>query len=89
MEIILELGVSPDQIIFAHTTKQVSALAYAASKGVQMMTVDCTDELHKIKATHPNAKVVVRIAIEESPGTYQVSYFLFPSRNIQMMIELA
>ncbi|KAJ8955855.1 hypothetical protein NQ318_005401 [Aromia moschata] len=44
---VLSLGVRPDRIIFAHPTKMVSHLKYAADVGVTMMTFDNDYELQK------------------------------------------
>lgn len=66
MAMILKLGVSPDDIIFAHPAKQVSHLRYAAEHGVRKMTFDNEDELIKIKKHHPNAQLVLRILTDDS-----------------------
>ena len=58
MKLVLELGVSPEWIIYANPNKQISHLKYAASKGVSMMTFDGEEELHKIKQHFPKAKYV-------------------------------
>ena len=53
---ILDMGVAPDRIIYAHTCKQISHLKYAASRGVDLMTFDSEAELHKIKEIFPSAR---------------------------------
>ncbi len=53
---ILDLGVSPDRIIYANPCKQASYIRYAYKAGVNTMTFDNEQELYKIKANHPNAK---------------------------------
>lgn len=53
---VLNLGVSPDRIIFANPTKPKSHIRYAALVGVKTMTFDCDIELQKIKAIFPDAK---------------------------------
>ncbi len=52
----LSLGVTPDKIIYAHTTKPLSHIKYACSQGVNMMTFDSEDELLKISLRHAKAK---------------------------------
>jgi ornithine decarboxylase len=52
------MGVSPDRIIYANPCKQISHLQYAAQKGVELMTFDNEDELHKVKKYFPTAKSV-------------------------------
>ena len=58
---VLSLGVSPDKIIFANPCKIKSHIEFARDKGVSMMTFDSTQELEKIKAIYPNAKLVLRL----------------------------
>ncbi|CAG9860321.1 unnamed protein product [Phyllotreta striolata] len=58
---VLELGVEPERIIFANPAKPSSHVRFAASVGVQTMTFDSENELHKIKNLYPDAKMVIRI----------------------------
>ena len=53
---VLDLGVSPDRIIYAQPFKQVSHLKYAVSRGVDLMTFDNDAELHSIHAHCPMAR---------------------------------
>jgi ornithine decarboxylase len=57
---------SPDRIIFANPTKPASFIRTANNAGVEMMTFDNADELHKIKRAHPTAKLVLRILTDDS-----------------------
>lgn len=61
---MLNLGVEPERIIYAHTAKQVSHLKMAADKGIEKMTFDSEEELQKIKRFYSNAKVVLRIRFD-------------------------
>ncbi|ELT89637.1 hypothetical protein CAPTEDRAFT_167430 [Capitella teleta] len=58
---IMDLKVSPSRVIYANPYKQSSHIRYAAKNDVALMTFDNISELHKVKANHPNAKLVVRI----------------------------
>ncbi|XP_033226728.1 ornithine decarboxylase 1-like [Belonocnema kinseyi] len=58
---VLSLGVNTSRIIFANPAKPASHIRHANAVGVSTMTVDNESELHKIKAFHPHAKVVIRI----------------------------
>ena len=60
---MLELGVSPDRIIFANTVKYEAHIKFAASVNVNLMTFDNERELYKIKELHPNAKMLLRIEL--------------------------
>lgn len=54
---MLSLGITPDRIIYAHTTKPIKSLLYAKKHGVDLMTFDNVDELHKIKMHFPDARL--------------------------------
>lgn len=58
---VLDLKVSSSRIIYANPCKQTSFIQYAAKHHVDLMTFDNETELHKVKANHPNAKLVIRI----------------------------
>jgi len=64
---VLEMGVSPDRIIYANPCKQASHIKYAAQQRVEMTTFDNEDELYKVKRAYPNAKLVLRIL----PGEFK------------------
>jgi len=57
---------SPDRIIFANPCKPASFVRSAQTSGVEMMTFDNADELHKIKRYSPNAKLVLRMLTDDS-----------------------
>jgi ornithine decarboxylase len=63
---ILDLGVSPDRIIYANPCKQASYIKYAYQNGVNTTTFDNDNELYKIKEHHPNAKIVLRIITNDA-----------------------
>ncbi|XP_038065638.1 ornithine decarboxylase-like [Patiria miniata] len=64
IKMVLDLGVSPDRIIFAHPCKQESHLRFAREKGVRLMTFDTEEELHKVKRVHPDAKLILRVRFD-------------------------
>lgn len=66
IQMALETGISPANIIFANPCKQVSHIRFAASVGVSMMTFDNEDELHKIKMHFAGAKMILRILTDDS-----------------------
>lgn len=61
MQKVLQLGVDPSRIVYAHPCKPASHLRHAAKLNVSLITYDNETELHKIKAYFPQAKLVVRI----------------------------
>ncbi|XP_019638975.1 PREDICTED: ornithine decarboxylase-like [Branchiostoma belcheri] len=61
VQAVLNLGVSPDRIVYANPCKQTSHIRYAKKNGVDLMTFDNEDELHKIKNYFPDASLLLRI----------------------------
>ncbi|PVU94663.1 hypothetical protein BB561_002385 [Smittium simulii] len=70
---ILDLGISPDRIIYAHPCKPSSHLSYAYSKNVDLMTFDNSDELYKMKKLAPNARAVLRVSTDDSNSLCRLS----------------
>jgi len=73
IEQVLELGVSPDRIIFANACKMGPHVTYAREQMVDLMTFDSVDELIKIKQLHTEARVVLRIATDDSQAVCRLS----------------
>ena len=66
MKMVIEITKDPSRIIFANPCKMSSQIRYARSNDVDLMTFDCEEELYKIKLYHPYAKLVLRLAVDES-----------------------
>ncbi|KAG7272641.1 LOW QUALITY PROTEIN: hypothetical protein CRUP_013015 [Coryphaenoides rupestris] len=60
-------------IIDANPCKQASQIKYASSHGVQKMTFDSEVELMKVARCHENAKLVLRIATDDSNAVCPLS----------------
>ena len=73
IETVLKLGASPERMIFANTIKSPSALKYAMSKGLDLMTFDSEYELHKIAKYAPGARVIVRIKVPNLGSMVELS----------------
>ncbi|KDO30878.1 hypothetical protein SPRG_04780 [Saprolegnia parasitica CBS 223.65] len=63
---VLCAGVDASNIIYANPCKQPSHISFAATTGVNVMTFDGCDELTKMKKLHPDAKVVLRLFVDDS-----------------------
>ncbi|XP_068193198.1 ornithine decarboxylase-like isoform X2 [Antennarius striatus] len=74
IKLALSLGVTPDKIIYAHTIKPPSHIKYACTHGVNMMTFDSEDELQKISLNHAKAKLVLRIAVDDSKSLTRLNF---------------
>jgi len=70
LEMVLDCGISPDRIIYAHPCKPVSFLKYAQERNVSLMTFDNEDELRNIKRYFPNAKLVLRVAVPDAKSAF-------------------
>lgn len=63
---VISADVKPEKIIFANPNKMVESLKYSRMNDVDLMTFDSSHELYKIKLYHPNAKLVLRIQVDDS-----------------------
>lgn len=63
---IIEITKDPSRIIFANPCKMTSQIRYARANDVDLMTVDNEYELYKIKLYHPYAKLIIRLAVDDS-----------------------
>ena len=63
---IIEITNDPSRIIFANPCKMSSQIRYARANDVDLMTFDAEEELYKIKLYHPYAKLILRLAVDES-----------------------
>ena len=63
---IIEITKDPTRIVFANPCKMSSQIRYARANDVDMMTFDCEEELYKIKLYHPYAKLILRLAVDDS-----------------------
>ncbi|KAJ3227966.1 hypothetical protein HK099_007835 [Clydaea vesicula] len=90
LQTILNLGVSPSSIIYANPCKQASHVRYAAKNEVSLMTFDNADELHKIKAIFPTAKLVLRILADDSRSLCKFGVKFGASlSDVSMLLQVA
>jgi ornithine decarboxylase len=70
---VLDLGASPDDIIFANPCKMSNMIKFARAHDVDTLTLDSEHELYKIKLYHSNAKLVVRIITDDKDSICKFS----------------
>lgn len=88
--LVKSLGAPKDKIIFANPVKEMSHISYAETEEVSLMTFDSEDELIKIKALHPKAKLVLRILVDDSKSKMPFGYkFGCPGTNLKKVLSLA
>ena len=90
IEQVLAMNVPVDQIIYANPCKQASMLRFARSHNVRLMTADNVDELRKIRESFPEARVVIRIAVDDSKSVCRFnSKFGAPPREWDSLLSTA
>ncbi|CAN9502039.1 unnamed protein product [Ophioblennius macclurei] len=90
IELVQALGVDQSRIIYANPCKQVSQIKYASNHGVQTMTFDSEAELVKVANFHSDAKLVLRIATDDSKSVCRLSMkFGAPLRACRGLLERA
>lgn len=72
IEAVLNLGISPQRIIYANPCKAASFVRHAATNNIGLTTFDNLDELDKMKRFHPSCKLVVRILTDDSKSACQL-----------------
>uniref|UniRef100_A0A7V3RIQ6 Type III PLP-dependent enzyme n=1 Tax=candidate division WOR-3 bacterium TaxID=2052148 RepID=A0A7V3RIQ6_UNCW3 len=73
MKTLLDMGVSPDRMIFANTVKTPEALKFASANNINLMTFDSEYELNKIAKYAPGARVLVRIKVPNVGSMVELS----------------
>jgi diaminopimelate decarboxylase len=63
---IIDITQDPTRIIFANPCKMTSQISYARANDVDLMTFDSEEELYKIKLYHPYAKLILRLAVDDT-----------------------
>lgn len=61
IELVLDCGVHPSNIIYANPVKRISDIQFAWKCGVRVTTLDSIQELEKIQRYCPGMQVIVRI----------------------------
>ncbi|XP_036330361.1 ornithine decarboxylase 1-like [Rhagoletis pomonella] len=64
IKLALEMGASPESIIFANPCKPASHLRYAKEKRIMTSTVDTEYEIYKIAKHYPESNLVIRFLCE-------------------------
>jgi ornithine decarboxylase len=73
IQMCLRAGASPDRISFGNTIKKASAIRHAAGAGIGLFVFDCADELEKIAANAPGARVFCRLAVDAAGAVHPLS----------------
>jgi len=63
---IITQNIDPSRIIFANPIKMINHIDYAYKNNVDLMTFDSYEELKKISYYHKNARLIIRIKVDDS-----------------------
>lgn len=63
---VLGAAARPEDVIYANPCKQGSHIAFARDHGVHTMTFDSADEVDKVRAINPAARLVLRLYVDDS-----------------------
>ena len=69
----LDAGAAPEAISFGNTIKKVSAIRDAYAAGVRLFAFDSEEELEKLAAHAPGARVYCRILVENEGADWPLS----------------
>jgi hypothetical protein len=89
IEVALEVGADPTQIIYANPSKGPDHIRYAREKDVRLMTFDNIAELEKILANFPDAELVLRTASNDSLSVMPFGYKFGASYEDALALILA
>lgn len=87
---LLSIEDRAEQVIYANPVRGINHITYAKSQGVDLLTLDSLDELKKLSVYHPQAKLVLRILVDDSKSKMPLgSKFGCPPENVPAILELA
>ncbi|KAG2223404.1 hypothetical protein INT45_001710, partial [Circinella minor] len=87
---VLDVGVKPSQIVYAQPVKPTSFIQYAAQMNVALMTFDNQEELYKIKKIFPEARLVLRILVDDSHSAIPLgTKYGAPLHTTEELLQLA
>lgn len=88
---------NPDNIIFANPSKHINHIIQAKANAINTVTYDSIEELNKLKQHHPNAKLVLRIHVNDANskvhlseifGAYRDTWIPLITRTIELNMNL-
>jgi len=73
VDLCLGLGADPARLSYGNTVKKDRDIAYAASRGIRIFTVDCQEELTKVISHAQGGSVFVRLATDGADADWPLS----------------
>ncbi|XP_038159172.1 antizyme inhibitor 1-like [Cyprinodon tularosa] len=88
VSLVLEHGVSPENIILSSAFKQLGHIKYAAKNGIQHLVCENEAELSKIARLHPDAKLLLQLTTEAHAAETSMP-FGFSLKSCRHLLEAA
>jgi ornithine decarboxylase len=73
IQMCLDAGASADRVSFGNTVKKVSDIAWAHEQGITLFAADAEEELEKIAAHAPGARVYIRVIVENCEADWPLT----------------
>ncbi|PWJ22098.1 ornithine decarboxylase [Jannaschia seohaensis] len=73
IELVLSQGADADHVSFGNTIKKASDIRFAHNAGVTLFAADAEEELEKIAANAPGARVYIRVIVDNSEADWPLS----------------
>lgn len=73
LQMCLEAGARPDQLSFGNTIKRASDVAWAHAQGIDLFAVDAEEEIEKVAAHAPGARVYLRIIVDATEAEWPLT----------------
>ena len=90
IQTVLNMGIKPEQIIFANPIKSIDDQCYAREKNIKMMTFDNEDELRKIKQYAPQSELICRLLTDDSGSLMRFGEkFGAPIQTVPNLLKLS
>lgn len=88
LEAVLDIGVSPERILYASPVKCSSHLKFASERGVTLMAFDSVEELAKIK--DENARLLLRVDVVDNTNEVStLTKFGTSAHEVEGVLNLA
>ncbi len=86
----LAAGATPDRVSFGNTVKRATDIAWAHGQGITLFAADAEEELDKIAANAPGARVYLRMRIDVSEAEWPLGRkFGVPAETIPALVAKA
>jgi ornithine decarboxylase len=91
LDALLDLGVPAHEILYSNPIKSHAHLTHAIESGVIWYVIDAIEELHKVHAAKPDAKLYLRIHTSNEGSVWELSnkFGAFEDEAEQLIAEAA